>query len=273
MVTESACLSYPYSIQNHHFSSDFRLLEVKGYDIILGADWIFLHSPVGLDLKTRELSITHYGNSIITFKDESVPDKHMLIGTRKLCNLPKRKAVLSVAVLNRSDNIDTAPRNPNLPVAVQQLLHEFRDVFQEPTKLPPKRTVDHAIALVDESKVFNQRPYRLLFHQKNALEVLIKDMLSSHMIRPSISPFSSPVILVKKKDGTWRLCVDYRQLNSNIVKNKYPIPIIEDLLDELFGAKIFSKIDLRLRMKQEDIPKTTFSTHMGHLSMWCFHLV
>ena len=114
MVTESACLSYPYSIQNHHFSSDFRLLEVKGYDIILGADWIFLHSPVGLDLKTRELSITHYGNSIITFKDESVPDKHMLIRTRKLCNLPKRKAVSSVAVLNRSDNIDTALRNPNL---------------------------------------------------------------------------------------------------------------------------------------------------------------
>ena len=115
----------------------------------------------------------------------------------------------------------------------------------------------------------NQRPYRLPFHQKNALEELIKHMLASQMIRPSLSPYSSPIILVKKKDGTWRLCVDYRQLNSNTVKNKYPIPIIEDLLDELHGAKLFSKIDLRsgyhhIRMKEKDIQKTVFSTHLGH---------
>ena len=129
--------------------------------------------------------------------------------------------------------------------------------------------MDHSIVLLDPTKVVNQRPYRLPFHQKNALEELIKHKLSSQMIRPSLSPYSSPVILVKKKDGTWRLCVDYRQLNSNTVKNKYPIPIIEDLLDKLFGAQIFSKIDLRfgyhqIRMRAEDISKTAFSTHLGH---------
>ena len=126
--------------------------------------------------------------------------------------------------------------------------------------------------LMDSTKVVTQRSYRLPFHQKNALEELIQHMLASHMIRPSLSPYSSPVIMVKKKDGTWRLCVDYRQLNSNTMKNKYPIPIIEDLLDELHGAQLFSKIDLKsgyhqIRMKQKDIEKTTFYTHLGHFEV------
>jgi hypothetical protein len=129
--------------------------------------------------------------------------------------------------------------------------------------------VDHAITLVEGAKPVNLRQYRLPFHQKNAMEALIQHMLSAKMISPSMSPYASPVILVKKKDGTWRMCVDYRQLNSNTIKNKYPIPIIEDLLDELFGAKVFSKIDLRsgyhqIRMQEADVQKTAFTTHLGH---------
>lgn len=137
---------------------------------------------------------------------------------------------------------------------IQKLLQHYSDIFQEPKELPPARSIDHKIPLIDEQKQVTQRAYILPHHQKNAMELLVNQLLNSKMIQPSVSPYSSPVILVKKKDGSWRLCVDYRQLNSNTVKNKYPIPIIKDLLDELF----------EIRMKDEDIQKTTFTTHMGH---------
>jgi hypothetical protein len=231
MFSNTSCVNRLYTIQGHSFASDLRLLEIQGYDIILGADWIFTHSPVGLNLKTREFSITKDGKDFITFADESKADQHLIINPPKMCKLLKNKVVSAVLVLNCEKLDKHTDPQPTVPPQILSLLKEYEDIFQEPKHLPPKRSVDHAITLINESKTVNQRPYRLPFHQKNALEELIKHMLDNHMIRPSISPFSSPVILVKKKDGSWRMCVDYRQLNSNTIKNKYPIPIIEDLLD------------------------------------------
>jgi len=269
MKSITACKACSYSIQGHTFQSDFRLLGVQGFDIILGADWIYTHSPVGLDLKRRELSITKEGTHLLTFSDQlAYPAKH-IIGTRKLCKLLKKKAVGAMVVLQNHGSPKDCPLPQSIPREVASLLSEFMDVFQEPQELPPQRSVDHSISLVDDSKPIHQRPYRLAHHQKNAMEELIQHLLQAQMIRPSVCPYSSPVILVKKKDATWRLCVDFRQLNSNTIKNKYPIPIIEDLLDELFGAQVFSKIDLRsgyhqIRMSEQDIQKTAFTTHMGH---------
>jgi hypothetical protein len=153
--------------------------------------------------------------------------------------------------------------------ALSALLVEYSDIFQEPTELPLEREVDHQIPLQPHDAIVNSRPYRLSFNQNDTMGSLILQLFKNKVIRPSVSPYSSPAILVKKKDDSWRLCIDYRKLNKLTVKNKYPIPIIEDLLDELHGAQIFSKIDLRsgyhqIRMHPRDIPKTAFSTHQGH---------
>jgi hypothetical protein len=121
---------------------------------------------------------------------------------------------------------------------LRSLLSKFSNLFVEPTTLPPKRKCDRKITLLPEAKVVNQRPYRLPHHQKNILEEIIKSLLQKGVIRGSSSPYSSPVLLVKNKDHTWRKCVGcvgFRKLNQQTIKNEYPIPIIEDLLDELQG--------------------------------------
>ena len=138
---------------------------------------------------------------------------------------------------------------------ISKLLTDFQNVFQELAGLPPKRPCDHAINL---APVINQRCYRMPPHQKNAMEQIIKDLIQKGIIRLSSNPYSSPAILVKKKDLTWRLCIDYRKLNAYTIKNKYPIHMIEDLLDELNGATIFTKIDLRSGYHQIRMDPRTF---------------
>ncbi|KAE8716924.1 hypothetical protein F3Y22_tig00110105pilonHSYRG00061 [Hibiscus syriacus] len=156
-----------------------------------------------------------------------------------------------------------------VPLPLQELLEEFKEVFEEPRGMSPSRKHDHAIVLKQGTQPVNLRPYRFVHHHKAEVEKQITEMLSSSIIQVSKSPFASPCLLIKKKDETLRFCVDYRKLNSATVKNKFLIPIVEDLLDELNEAVFFSKIDLRsgywqIRIKEEDIPKTAFRTHQGH---------
>lgn len=109
------------------------------------------------------------------------------------------------------------------------ILQEFSDIFEEPKTLPPQRNDDHKIPLKLGSEPVHMKPYMYPYIQKNEIEKLVKEMLQSGIIRPSVSSFSSLVQLAKKKYNTWRMCVDYRELNKMTIKDKFPIPIIDEL--------------------------------------------
>jgi hypothetical protein len=189
MQSSTVFANYFYTIQGHKFKSDFILFELKDYDAILGADWIYEHNPIGLDLRRREFSITKDGKDLVTFLDETVTDHHQIIGAKKLHTLLKKRAIGAVIILNNSS--EQGPQVPTeLPPEIQVVLTEFSDVFQEPTELPPTRVVDHAIPLVIEGEDINQRPYRLPYHKKNVMEELVQHLLTSNLIQPSVSPYS-----------------------------------------------------------------------------------
>ncbi|KAJ3708704.1 hypothetical protein LUZ61_012409 [Rhynchospora tenuis] len=267
MATSTKCNDLPFSLQNQELTGTMRLLNIQGYDIILGMDWLAQHGPMTIDWQLGQLQLFKSGQKLVFQVQNELSEV-------KLCQevlQPSKEANKgSLMLLAHIMLVDDSPPQPKpVPPPLQSVLGNFNHIFQEPTSLPPHRSVDHAIALQEGSKPVSMRPYRYSYFQREEIERIVEDLLANNFIRPSTSPYSSPVLLVKKKDNTWRLCIDYRQLNEVTIKNKYPIPIIDDLLDELKGANYFSKVDLRsgyhqIRMADSDAFKTAFRTHHGH---------
>ena len=153
----------------------------------------------------------------------------------------------------------------NIPV-----IREFPDVFlEEFPGVLPEREVDLSIEVIQGMTPISRAPYRMAPTEPKELKTQLQELLDKGFIRLSVSPWGVPVLFVKKKDGTLRMCIDYRQIKKVTVKNKYPLLRIEDLFYQLKGASVFLKIDLRsgyyqLRVKEVDVPKTTFRTCYGH---------
>ncbi|KAJ3690822.1 hypothetical protein LUZ61_019986 [Rhynchospora tenuis] len=267
MMTDAECKNLKFSIQGNEFVKDVRLLDIQGYDLILGLDWLTDRGPMLVDWKNGCLKFKNREKEVrLQVCDETteVAVCHTMMDLR---NETKKGSEIIIAQLFK---IETDSHSvSNVAVKLTTIIDQYSQLFEEPKTLPPHREIDHQIQLTNDTQPINLRPYRQSYFQKLKVEKIIEELLRNKFIQPSTSHFLSPIILVKKKDNTWRLCVDYRKLNSCTIKNRFPIPMIDDLLDELQGAKIFSKIDLRsgyyqIRMRPEDIPKTAFRTHEGH---------
>ncbi|KAL0545979.1 hypothetical protein IC582_015883 [Cucumis melo] len=164
--------------------------------------------------------------------------------------------------------VDT--REVNVSLSSEPVVRDYPDVFPEELPgLPPHTEVEFAIELERDTVPISRAPYRMAPAELKELKVQLQELLDKGFIRPSVSPWGAPVLFVKKKDGSMRLCINYRELNKVTIKNRYPLPRIDDLFDQLQGATVFSKIDLRsryhqLRIKDGDVPKTAFRSRYGH---------
>ncbi|KAL4348724.1 hypothetical protein GQ457_17G014770 [Hibiscus cannabinus] len=253
-----------WRMQGEPFTHDFRVLNLGGSDMVLGVDWLKKFSPVVLDFNEMTLSFDQ-GDRKVILQGGNKPSSFKVISDKRMQKITEKDPEIQGEIyLLSAEHEDT-----EIPESIKKLLTGYEDVFAEPKGMPPERTHDHAIILKTGAQPVNLRPYRFPYYQKAEIEKQVSDMLASSIIQTSKSPFAAPCLLVKKKDGSWRMCVDYRQLNELTVKDKFPIPVVEDLLDELGGVEYFSKIDLRagywqIRIKREDVHKTTFRTHHGH---------
>ncbi|PKA53356.1 RNA-directed DNA polymerase like [Apostasia shenzhenica] len=269
--------NFKWKMQEVEFQTNALVLDLGSYDMVLGVQWLSTLGAIHWDFQKMLMKFSYQGKMMILKGAKKTYIQ--LISCKQLSKnlsassliIPKQLYELEVPQTGKSreNQHSTWDRQASRQRQIQTLLKVYLKVFSAPKGLPPSRGEDHSIVLLEGTPPINVRPYRYPFVQKAELERLIKEMEELGIIRESHSPFSSPVILVKKKDGTWRLCVDYRELNSKTVKDKFPIPVIEELLDELYGAEWFSKLDLRtgywqIRVRPEDIAKTAFRTHHGH---------
>jgi transposase InsO family protein len=258
-------------LQGTNFGVELNVIPLAGCDLVIGIQWLRLLGPILWDFEalTMEFSFNNWKCLLRGFQQGQM----WSLEDAESFRVSGQKGVLFQLMAHSAAEEHPGAAEEYRSAAelqkLEELLQQFTDVFQEPTELPPHRAHDHTIKLQPGVQLVSVRPYRYPFYQKEEIEKIVKELLSSGVIRPSTSPFSSPVLLVRKADGSWRMCMDYHSLNSVTIKDKYPIPVIDELLDELWGSRVFSKLDLRsgyhqIRVVEYDIPKTAFRTHEGH---------
>ena len=230
--------------------------------MILGMDWLSRHQVV-VDRRMKRVTLRTPSGKEMTFIGERSNHLSNVISSATARTMVRKGCEAYLAYV-----IDTKKAEPSLSDI--PTVSDYPDVFPyEFPGLPPQRDIELVIDVVPGATPTSITPYRMAPVELKELKLRFQELLEKGFIRPSESPWGAPVLFVKKKDGTLRLCVDYRQLNKMTVKNKYLLPKIDDLFDQLKGASVFSKIDFRsgyyqLRIKDADVHKTAFRTRYGH---------
>ena len=243
-VLSRICRACEVRVADHPLVWDLIMLDMTTFDVILGMDWLRRYRA-NIDCYRRRVTVSS-GDSVIS------------------CSLGSRSGVLLAALSATGDGPTDGSRG--LP----RVVDEFPDVFPDDLSgLPPVREVEFTIELMPGTAPISVAPYRFAPAELEELKSQLQELQEKGFIRPSTSPWGAPALFVKKKEGSLRMCIDYRKLNRVTVKNRYPMPRIDDLFDQLRGSRCFSKIDLRsgyhqLRVREEDIPKTAFRTRYGH---------
>lgn len=240
---------------------DLLKLEMGRYEVILGMDWLSQYGAV-IDCNGANIRIPREGGRVV-FEGPKTKTGVTIISMAQAGELIKRGHGAYLATIEMLE----APKEPRLEdVAVAR---EFADVFEPLQGPPPNRDSAFTIELEPGTAPVSKAPYRLAPAEMAELLEQLEDLIDKGFIRPSSSPWGAPVLFVRKKDGSLRLCIDYRGLNKVTIKNKYPLPRIDELLDQLEGATWFSKIDLasgyhQIPIAEKDVQKTAFRTRYGH---------
>jgi hypothetical protein len=259
--------------QGNTFEVNAKVVNIGDYDLVLGMDWLEQFQSMTCDWLEKWPEFKHRGKLIRlqgVLPSESKELQEISVG--QLFKWDKGNELWAAVMSEPSSNpnyLTDSYMLHGIPGQVKSLIRKFDTIFQEPSEIPPSRAYDHSITLLPNAAPINYRPYRYCPGQKNEIERQLESMLKAGTIVPSLSPFASPVLLVKKKDDSWRFCVNYRKLDNIAVKNKFPLPIIDEFLVEIARAKYFSTIDLasgfhQIRMIPAHEVKTAFKTHYGH---------
>ncbi|KAA0031864.1 ty3-gypsy retrotransposon protein [Cucumis melo var. makuwa] len=249
-------------ITSHVIEVTLLVVDMLDFDVILGMDWLAANHA-SIDCSRKEVAFNPPSMASFKFKAEGSRLLPKVISAMRASKLLSQGTWSILASMMDTGEVDVS-------LSLEPVVSDYPDVLSEELPgLPPHREIEFAIELEPGTIPISRAPYRMAPAELKELKVQLQKLLDKGFIRPSVSPFGAVVLFVKKKDGSMRLCIDYRELNKVTVKNRYPLPKIDDLFDQLQGATVFSKIDLRsgyhqLRIKDGDVPKTAFRSRYGH---------
>ena len=252
----------PIKIREYEFLGDLIEFSFKEFDVILGMDWLSQHQ-VMVDCRMKRVTLRTPNEDEVTFTSERSNHLSNVISAAIARTMVRKGCEAYLAYVIETEK--AWPSVSDIPT-----VSDFPDEFlKELPGLPPQKKIEFTIDIVPGATPASITPYRMAPLELKELKLQLQELLEKGIIHPSVSPWGALVLIVKKKDGTLRLCIDYTQLNKLRIKNKYSLPRIDDLFNQLKGASIFSKIDLRsgyhqLRIKDVDVHKMEFRTRYVH---------